>query len=397
MDARRTEAIGVLACSALLVLSAGAARAGDDVAAAIGTPASVAIAPADPALQGRRATRQLIVSATYADGSVRDLTRALEWVSLNPEIAVVNRKGRVEPKGNGTATIVASRGSIEVKTTVKVERFDQPAPVSFRRDVIPAFSQAGCNMGACHGTPTGKGGFRLSLRGYLPDQDYVTLSREAGGRRINPLAAATSLILRKPLGVLPHEGGLRLARSTKTYEFLHDWIAEGAKDDPGAPAAVRLEILPGARVLNAPAKTQQTVVLVHMADGSVRDITPICYYNSSNPEIADVDAEGHVTFKSRGEVAVIAHYLDLVANVRLTHLVDVPGFHVADVPQDNVIDKAVFAKLNRMRISPSEPCTDHEFIRRVYLDAIGRTADQEKSVLEIVLMRPDAGLSPWKS
>ena len=49
---------------------------------------------------------------------------------------------------------------------------DRPSPVSFRRDVIPAFSQAGCNMGACHGTPTGKGGFRLSLRGYLPDQDF---------------------------------------------------------------------------------------------------------------------------------------------------------------------------------------------------------------------------------
>ena len=36
-----------------------------------------------------------------------------------------------------------------------------------------------------------------------------------------------------------------------------------------------------------------------------------------------------------------------------------------------MIDRAVFAKLNRMRISPSEPCTDAEFIRRVYLDAIG--------------------------
>ena len=61
-----------------------------------------------------------------------------------------------------------------------VEGMDRPAPVSFRRDVIPAFSQAGCNMGACHGTPTGKGGFRLSLRGYLPDQDFLILSREAG-------------------------------------------------------------------------------------------------------------------------------------------------------------------------------------------------------------------------
>lgn len=368
MNARRTAWSWALAVSAVLIPSA---RAADDPAVLIGTPETVAIAPGEATLQGRRATRQLIVSATYADGSVRDLTRVLEWVSLNPDIAVVTAKGRVLPKSNGAATIVARRGSVEVKTAVKVEKLEQPAPVSFRRDVIPSFSQAGCNMGACHGTPTGKGGFRLSLRGYLPDQDYFTLTREAGGRRINSLAADTSLVLRKPLGELPHEGGLRLSRSSKTYEFIRDWIHDGARDDPGAPAAVRLEIMPGSRVLNAPAKTQQVVVVVHMADGTMRDITPICYYNSSNPEIADVDVDGHVTFKSRGEVAVIAHYLDLVANVRLTHLVEVPGFKLAEVPQDNVIDKAVFAKLNRMRISPSEPCTDQEFIRRAYLDTIG--------------------------
>ncbi len=108
-----------------------------------------------------------------------------------------------------------------------------------------------------------------------------------------------------------------------------------------------------------------------MADGTVRDVTSIGYYDSSNPEIAEVDVDGHVTFKSRGEVAIIAHYLDLVANVRLTHLVEVPSFKLAEVPADNVIDKTVFAKLNRMRISPSEPCTDSEFVRRAYLDTIG--------------------------
>ncbi len=90
------------------------------------------------------------------------------------------------------------------------------AIVCCKRDVIPAFSQAGCNTGACHGTPTGKGGFRLSLRGYLPDQDYLTLSRDAGGRRINIMAAESSLLLTKPLGEVAHEGGLRLSRSSKS-------------------------------------------------------------------------------------------------------------------------------------------------------------------------------------
>lgn len=366
--------IAILVSIALLAPLSGmnsGVRAGDEPGALIGNPASVSIAPANVTLVGKRATRQLIVTGRYSDGSARDLTRALAWSSLNPEIAVVSAKGQVVPKANGTATIVARQGSVEIQTTVKVERMTEPSPVSFRNDVIPAFSQAGCNMGACHGTPTGKGGFKLSLRGYLPDQDILTLSREAGGRRINPFAADTSLILRKPLGEVPHEGGLRLFRNTKTFEYLHDWIMEGAKDDPNTPAPVSLEILPESRVLHAPARSQQVVVLLHLADGSVRDVTPICYYDSSSPDIAEVNAEGFVQFKNRGEAAVIAHYLNLVAIIRLTHLVEVPGFKVAEVPQDNVVDKTVIAKLNRMRISPSETCTDQEFIRRVYLDTIG--------------------------
>ena len=86
--------------------------------------------------------------------------------------------------------------------------------------MIPSFSQAGCNTGACHGTPTGKGGFRLSLRGYLPDQDFSILSHEVAGRRINPMAPETSLILRKPLGQIPHEGGLRLTRVFQDLRIL---------------------------------------------------------------------------------------------------------------------------------------------------------------------------------
>ena len=160
----------------------------------------------------------------------------------------------------------------------------------------------------------------------MPDQDFTTLTREAGGRRIDVLAPDTSMILRKPLGELAHEGGLRLARNTKTFEYLHDWIAEGARDDPGRPAAVQLVIAPGSRVLHAPATTQQVAVVVRYADGVTRDVTPICYYDSSSTDIAEVDPSGHVTFKRRGEVAIIAHYQDLVANVRLTHLVEVPGF-----------------------------------------------------------------------
>jgi len=368
---RDRNPLGTLfAALGILAASASAVRAADDQDALVGAPASTAISPADASLDGRRATCQLIATGTYADGP-RDLTRALEWESADPSVAVVSKTGRVTPKGDGKVLITARRGSVETSTTVEVKGMGKPSPVSFRRDVMPVLSQSGCNTGACHGTPTGKGGFKLSLRGYLPDQDFTTLTRESGGRRINTFAADTSVALRKPLGEVPHEGGLKLKRGTKSLEFLRDWIAEGAHDDPGGPQPVKLEIVPGDRVLNAPAKSQQLAVLLTLSDGSKRDVTPICYYDSSSPDIAEVDADAHVVFKNRGEAAVIAHYLSLVAIVRLTHLVEVPGFQVAQVPKDNVVDQSVFEKLNRIRIAPSEDCTDAEFLRRVYLDVVG--------------------------
>jgi len=392
---RRAATFLALAAAALLAVAADAPPAP--------IPVKLAIEPAESALAGRRATRQLIATATLADGSPADLTRAAGWASLNPEIAEVSPRGRVVPRGDGTAVIVAKLGGIESKAVVRVEGMGKPAPVSFRNDVIPSFSQAGCNMGACHGTPTGKGGFKLSLRGYMPDVDFVTLTRDSGARRIDTFAPDSSILIRKPLGEIPHEGGLRLRRGTKTFEYLRDWMAEGSRDDPAAPAAVKLELLPGPRVLNAPAKAQQIAAIVHYADGSARDVTPTCYYSPSNPDVAEVDADGYVTFKRSGEVAVIAHYLDLVANVRLTHLVDVPGFSPSAVPQDNPIDRAVFAKLNRMRIKPSDVCTDPEFLRRAYLDTIGvmptpeearafladASADRRAKVIDALLARPE--------
>jgi len=59
------------------------------------------------------------------------------------------------------------------------------APIDFRTDVIAALAHAGCNAGACHGSPQGKNGFRLSLRGHDPDLDLDTLTRnQMGGASI---------------------------------------------------------------------------------------------------------------------------------------------------------------------------------------------------------------------
>src|SRR5436189_5778022 len=83
------------------------------------------------------------------------------------------------------------------------------ADVSFERDVMPVLSRAGCNAGACHGNLNGKGGLKLSLKGENPAADRAALTRDMLARRTDPLRPAESLMLLKPTGQVPHEGGVR--------------------------------------------------------------------------------------------------------------------------------------------------------------------------------------------
>src|SRR5438552_18723944 len=87
---------------------------------------------------------------------------------------------------------------------VPAARADTP---SFRNDVIPMLTKVGCNSGACHGALAGKGGLKLSLRGYDPAADHFVLTRQALGRRVDKVEPARSLLLRKPTLAVSHGGG----------------------------------------------------------------------------------------------------------------------------------------------------------------------------------------------
>ncbi|ADV64108.1 protein of unknown function DUF1549 [Isosphaera pallida ATCC 43644] len=337
-------------------------------------------------LVGPRSSARFLLTERLPDGAMADRTDEAVWSVADPSIAAVNAWGRVTPVADGSTEVTARWGGVERRATVEVVGVASPGthshprdvPVSFRLEVIPTLSQANCNMGACHGTPTGKGGFRLSLRGYLPAEDHVVLTREAGMRRVNPFAPETSLILTKPLGDVPHDGGVRLQRDGLAHRLLSRWIAQGMPDDPEAVKPVALRITPGERTLHAPNVAQRLAVEAVFPDGTIRDVTDLCYFDVSRPDLAEVSADGQARFRNRGEAAVIAHYLDLVAIARLTHLVEVPGFTPTPVPNDSLVDRAVFAKLNRMRIPPSPEAEDHVFVRRLALDLLGRLPTPEE-------------------
>lgn len=358
-------------------------------AVVVGEPATIGIVPEAFVLNGSRARQQLAVTGQYANKDVRDLTPAVELVSTAPQI--VRIEGSVAyPVANGAAEIIAVVAGKAAKVAVTVKGMDQPDPVSFKNETLAALTKSGCNMGACHGSPSGKGGFRLSLRAYDPVLDIMTLRSEYYGRRTNTVAPDESLLLRKPLMELAHGGGRRLKKNDPSHRILHDWIAEGLQlDKPVEPDVVKIQVLPENRVFQKEGGRQQLIVLAHLADGSVRDVTSIACYSSSAESVGKVNDDGLVDKVSRGETAILARYLDKMATSYITFLEDVPGFAWTNPPEKNFIDTLVDQKLKTLQIVPSEICTDEEFVRRAYLDATGRLPTVEESQAFLTEQSPD--------
>src|SRR4051812_16908609 len=200
--------------------------------------ADLRVEPAQVTLTGPRAAQQLVVVETQAGEVVADVTGAVKFATSDPQVATVDGSGVVRAVGDGKTLITASRGATRTTTAVQVEKMREPFAWNFRNHIEPVLTRLGCNSGACHGALAGKGGFKLSLRGYAPSDDYFVLTRQAGARRVNRQEPARSLLLLKPALALPHGGGQKLEPGTPDYEVLAEWIAAGA---PGpTPEDLRL-------------------------------------------------------------------------------------------------------------------------------------------------------------
>lgn len=362
-----------------------------ELAAVIGRPVSLVVQPALVRLNGPRSMRQLLVTGRYADGSERDLTSFCDFQVEATDVVTVQRGGLLQPNGNGQTTLIVRAGGQLARVPVFAANFDKPRPVSFRHDFIAALNVAGCNAGACHGIPSGRGGFKLSLRGYQPAADYLELTHAALGRRTNRINPDASLIMKKGLGLVSHEGGPQL-RSVNAVpqQIVRAWLAEGLRNDPAdLPALQKIEVLPRNRVQKAPARWQQLAVVAHFDDGSVRDVTRLTAFSSSDDATAAVDANGLVELKQTGEAAILCRYLDNIECARLTYLKPKSDFIWTNPPENNEVDRHVFSKLKLLNILPSELCTDEEFVRRVFLDLCGilPTADEARLFLDDT--RPD--------
>jgi hypothetical protein len=341
--------------------------------------------PSAVMLCGRDDRQQLIVTARRSDARMLhrfDATREVTFRSANPKIASVTTDGVVHPQGSGRTEIEIRGPRRTVVVPVTIEQGAEFLPVSFEREIMPILTKAGCNSGGCHGKSGGRGGFQLSLFGFDPATDYETIVQGSRGRRLFPAQPLHSLVVAKPLGSVPHGGGLRLAADTPECQRLVRWIAGGAERSTGdEPQLSSIEVTPAGAMLRHHAGQQLTVTAVY-SDGSRRDVTRVTEFRTNDPAVANVDELGLITAAAKtGETAIVCLFQGQVGVSRILtpliktdHATDRFGDLVAsgEFPIANPIDTHILAKLRELNVRPSSIADDATFLRRASLQIAGR-------------------------
>ena len=339
--------------------------------------ASIEVLPKKLVLQGRLERGQIVVLRGSPTTATADLTPQARYLPTDPKIVTVNQRGLVTPLANGRTTITVEVEGQQHNVEVEVAGIEATHGSRFTWHVIPMLNRAGCTGGGCHASQFGQAGFKLSLLGYAPEQDYPEIATDRIGRRLNLLEPDRSLFLLKPTLQVAHGGGRRFARDSYEYEVLRAWIEDGAPAPPKDPSpVVDLHVVPRERVFQ-PGQRQQLRVEAVYADGTRRDVTVYSMFDSQTESVATVDDRGLVEAKGSGQTAVMVRFMGQakVATivVPFADKVNLAGFQPA-----NFIDELVMARWQRLGLQPVSLCDDATFIRRAFLDAIGTLPPPER-------------------
>ncbi|MBT4863722.1 MAG: DUF1549 domain-containing protein, partial [Planctomycetaceae bacterium] len=281
-------------------------------------------------------------------------------------------------KDGDTKLVATGTDGKTAELAIHVEGVANQVPINFKNQIAPIFTKLGCNSGGCHGKASGQNGFKLSLLGFYPDDDYEFLVKEARGRRLFPPAPDSSLLIMKSLGRSPHGGGKRMEVGSYEHRMMYRWIEQGMpKGSPTDPTVAGIECLPKGRILDRGSDQQITVVATY-SDGTTEDVTRMALFEANDTEMAETTVTGVVkTLDLSGEVAIMARYQGQVSTFRAT----IPlGAAVANLPAPvNVIDETVFNKLKMLGIPPSPRADDATFMRRVHVDISGTLPSQSEA------------------
>ncbi len=296
--------------------------------------------------------------------------------------------------------------AVAIEPTPLLRDSPESATLKFELDIQPILTARGCNAGPCHGKARGQNGFALSLLGFDANMDYAAIVKNARGRRLSPALPRDSLLLTKATGQNPHGGGIRFTTEDEDYRLLLQWIAQGAlRTTPADPLLTAIQISPEPHTLLAE-QAQQLTVTATYSDGAQRDVTRMCAFQSNEAAVVAVNSEGNLlASKLPGEATVMARYMGMIAtwSTAVPRAADTTADDYINLPRQNFIDDLVYRKLATLNVLPSQPCSDSQYIRRVYVDTIGclptaqevaqfladPAPDKRASLVAAVLQRPE--------
>ena len=252
-------------------------------------------------------------------------------------------------------------------------------PLSFTHDVQPILTKAGCNAGVCHAKAiTGQRGFRLSVLGFEPEEDYEAIVKQGKGRRVFPPAPEESLLITKGAAIVPHTGGKKLEPGSEEYKTLVRWIAEGMPYAQKNEPKLNDIVVEPARTTMKVKTAQQLKVTASYSDGSSRDVTKLALFEANDRAMAEANEQGLVkTLDIPGNVAVMVRFGGKVSVCSVSVPLGAPVDSLP--PVKNFIDQHVFANLKQIGVPPSPICDDSSFLRRISLDIGGRLPTDEET------------------
>ena len=368
-------------------------------------PTKLEVFPPKIELIGPRDLQHIGVLAHYADGSCRDVSQTARFITGNAGIVKVEEHDAAVPIGDGTTTITVDAAGQTASVPVVVKQAKAETVTNYVRQVLPVLTKAGCNQGACHGSQHGRGGFKLSLFGFDPVFDHSQIVQSAKGRRVVVSDPERSILLLKPSLQMEHGGGERLKRGSRGYEIVKHWLEEGAPEPSANDVTVTaLEAWPAKRIM-VPGESQQVLITAIWSDGRREDVTATARFDTLNDGIAAVTPDGLVTAKAKGETHIMVRFGGQATVMQVTLPYGAPGAGASgsQFQPNNFIDEKLVAKWRDLGLASSGPCTDEEFFRRIYLDAIGTLptpddvtrflADKDpkkrEKAIDLVLLRPE--------
>jgi Protein of unknown function (DUF1553)/Protein of unknown function (DUF1549) len=351
---------------------------------------SLRILPSRVELVHADAFQNVCLQRSDMDGKLlSEVVEGVEWTIADPKVAKLDGRRVIALASGETALTATYRNpngtSFSESAPIVVIDGERPIEWEYRNHVQSVLARNGCNMGACHGALAGKGGFRLSLRGYDPTTDHFNITRQDRARRIELDEPARSLLVAKPSGAIEHKGGIKLPVDSKDYRILVDWIANGARDTQATePKLTEVEVLPSLVQL-AKGDTQQMIVRAHYDNGRIEDVTHWAKFSSSDESVASIDEHGQAKVIGPGEGSIAVWFASRVvlARIEVPFSLDVKPESYDTFSIANVIDEKVISQLRALGLPPSKRSTDSEFLRRAYLTTIA-TLPTERETTEFL-------------